>query len=84
MAFNLEIDYELADKITLQNLKYAYFSFCVDIKNFENKKNANKLEEWQMEDLEYAKKMRKVFKKAIRYYMTESEAQEYFNGKEND
>jgi hypothetical protein len=80
MTFNLEIDYELADKITLQNLKSAYFSFCLDVKNFENKKKKNKLQPWQEEDLVYAKKMRKVLKKAIRYYTTESEAKEYFDG----
>ena len=76
----IEVDPQIADKITLDNLKVAYGYFCDDIERLEGED----LEErnfWQCEDFEYAKKMRKALKKVISYYMSASEQEAYFNAK---
>jgi hypothetical protein len=73
----IEVGYQIADKITLDNLKVAYGYFCDDVERLEGED----LEEWQREDFEYAKKMRKALKKVISYYMTQSEQEDYFNAK---
>jgi hypothetical protein len=73
----IEVDPQIADKITLDNLKVAYGYFCDDIERLEGED----LEDWQCEDFEYAKKMRKALKKVISYYMSESEQEAYFNAK---
>ena len=75
MNLNLEIDFELADKITLANLKDSYVRIgkeIADVKAIENK------ERWHLEDLEDFKRNRKAIKKVIRYFMTDQEAQEFF------
>ena len=73
MTFKIEIDYELADKITIQNLKTAYESYQKDITELKY------AHPWQLEDLEYAKEMSLALEKVIRYYLTDWEAEEYFN-----
>ena len=76
MNLSLDIDYELADKITVLNLKDCYQRLgneIRDVKAIENK------EKWHLEDLEDFKKNRKAIKKVIRYFMTHQEAKEYFN-----
>ena len=72
---HIEVGYQIADKITLDTLKVAYGYFCDDIERLEGED----LEDWQREDFEYAKKMRKALKKVISYYMTQSEQEDYFN-----
>ena len=78
MALNLslDIDFELADKITLANLKDSYERIGKEIEDVEAIENK---ERWHKEDLEDFKKNRKAIKKVIRYFMTHHEAQEYFN-----
>jgi hypothetical protein len=73
----IEVDNQIADKITLDNLKVAYGYFCDDIERLEGED----LEDWQCEDFEYAKKMRKALKTVISYYMSASEQEAYFNAK---
>jgi hypothetical protein len=80
MTFKIEIDYELADKITVQNLKDAYESFQSEIEHFKDKQ----IETWQIEDLDHAEEMCLALDKVLRYYLTHIEAEEYLNGKEND
>ena len=75
MTFTIDVDYELADKITVQNLKAAYESYQADINRFKGKE----IRPWLIEDLEYAKEMSAALEKVIRYYLTEWEAKEYFN-----
>jgi hypothetical protein len=75
MTFKIEIDYELADKITLQNLKTAYESYQKDIASFKDKQ----IQTWQLEDLDYAEEMCLALEKVIRYYLADWEAERYFN-----
>ena len=75
MNLTLDIDFELADKITLANLKDSYVRIgkeIADVKAIEKK------ERWHLEDLEDFKRNRKAIKKVIRYFMTDQEAQEFF------
>ena len=75
MNLTLDIDFELADKITLANLKDSYVRIgkeIADVKAIEKK------ERWHLEDLEDFKRNRKAIKKVIRYFMTHQEAQEFF------
>ena len=75
MTFKIEIDYELADKITIQNLKTAYESYQADINRFKGKE----ISPWLIGDLEYAEEMCLALEKVIRYYLTDWQAKEYFN-----
>ena len=76
LALNLEIDYEFADKITVINLKDSYERIGREITDLEAIKNR---ETWHEEDYQYALKNRKAIKKVLRYFMTHTEAREYFN-----
>ena len=78
MALNLtlDIDFELADKITVTNLKDSYERIGNEIRDLESQ---DKLQPWQQEDYDYAKKNRKAIKKVLRYFMNQTEAKEYFN-----
>ncbi len=59
MNLTIDIDYDQADKITIENLKDAHRTF-------------------QMDD---DKDMCLAVEKIIRYFMTHTEAEEYFNAK---
>lgn len=75
MHLSLDIDYELADKITVLNLKDCYERLgneIRDVKAIENK------ERWHLEDLEDFKRNRKAIKKTLRYFLTAQEAREFF------
>jgi hypothetical protein len=76
MHLSLDIDYELADRITVANLKDCYQRLgneIKDVKAIENK------ERWHLEDLEDFKRNRKAIKKTLRYFLTAQEAKEFFN-----
>lgn len=78
MNLTLDIDYELADQITVANLKDCYQRLgneIKDVKAIENK------ERWHLEDLEDFKRTRKAIKKTLRYFLTAKEAQEFFDAK---
>ena len=77
MALNLklDIDFELADKITVENLKDSYRRLGEDIERLEE---IISRESWQNEDYEDFKKHRKAIKKVLKYFMTYTEAKEYF------
>ena len=75
MHLSLDIDYEIADKITVLNLKDCYERLgneIRDVKAIENK------EKWHLEDLEDFKRNRKAIKKTLRYFLTAQEAREFF------
>ena len=78
MALNLKLDigFELADKITVENLKDSYRRLGEDIERLEE---IISRESWQNEDYEAFKKHRKAIKKVLKYFMTHSEAKEYFS-----
>jgi len=75
MNLTLDIDYEMADKITLINLKDSYERIGNEIRDLEA---IGRLESWQQEDYEYAKKNRKAIKRVLRYFMNHTDAREYF------
>lgn len=78
MALNLklDIDFELADKITVENLKDSYRRLGEDIQRLED---IGVMESWQQEDYEHFKKYRKSIKKVLKYFMPHTEAKEYFS-----
>lgn len=80
MATNLtlDIDYEMADKITVENLKDTYENLCCDIWRLNS---MDSLESHQQEDLRDFKRNRKAIKKTLKYFMSHTEAKEYFNGR---
>ena len=77
MALNLtlDIDFEFADKITVTNLKDSYERIGNELRDLEA---LDKLQPWQQEDYEHAKKNRKAIKKVLRYFMNQTEAKEFF------
>lgn len=78
MALNLslDIDFDLADKITVENLKDSYRRLGEDIERLEE---LGVRESWQQEDYEHFKKYRKAIKKVLRYFMTNTDAEEFFS-----
>lgn len=76
MNLSLDIDYELADRITVANLKASYEMIGREIDDLERIER----QPYQEEDYQYALKNRKAIKKVLRYFMLHSEAENYFNG----
>ena len=78
MALNLslDIDFDLADKITVENLKDSYRRLGEDIERLEA---LGITESWEQEDYEHFKKHRKAIKKVLKYFMVHTEAEEFFN-----
>ena len=81
MNLSLDIDYELADRITVVNLKDCYDRIGNELRDLES---IEKRESWQEEDMQHAIVNRKALKEVLSYFMTHLEAKEYFNGEEND
>ena len=77
LNFSLDLDHEMADKITSENLKDSYIRICEDIAELEY--DLNKLEPFQLQDLKDYKKNRKAIKKTLKYFMTYEEAEDFFN-----
>lgn len=78
MNLNIEVDFDLADRITIANLKNIYEGTLRELEVFEKVKEKKKLEEWQEVDYERSLKVRKHVKKVLCYLMTREEIKEYF------
>jgi hypothetical protein len=79
MPLTIEIDFELADKITIENLKEVYQGTLFEIKNLKAIKKERGLEDYQKIDYAHSKQYRKHIGKVLRYFMTQEEAKKFFN-----
>ena len=77
LNFSLDLDHEMADKITVENLKDSYIRIQEDIENLLD--DLDILEGFQLQDLKDYKKNRKAIKKTLKYFMTYEEAEDFFN-----
>ena len=77
LNFSLDLDHEMADKITVENLKDSYIRIQKDIENLLD--DLDILEGFQLQDLKDYKKNRKAIKKILKYFMTYEEAEDFFN-----
>ena len=78
-TLTINIDYQLSDKITLENLKQSYESNCEAYAALKlRRKNGEKLERYQLEDMNDFKEIRKALKRVITYYMDPYQQEEYF------
>jgi len=78
-TLTINIDYQLSDKITLENLKQSYESNCESYAALKlRRKNGEKLERYELEDMNDFKEMRKALKRVITYYMDPMQQEEYF------
>ena len=77
LNFSLDLDHEMADKITVENLKDSYIRIQEDIENLLD--DLDRLEGFQLQDLKDYKKNRKAIKKTLKYFMTYEEAEDFFN-----
>ena len=81
-TLTINIDYQLSDKITLENLKQSYESNCESYAALKlRRKNGEKLERYQLEDMNDFKEMRKALKRVITYYMDPMQQEAYFGAK---
>jgi len=76
MNLNLEIDYEMADKITVANLKDCYERIGNELRDLAA---IEKLQPHHEEDMEDAITNRVAIRKVLQYFMTATEAKEYFD-----
>ena len=76
MNLSLEIDYEMADKITVANLKDCYERIGNELRDLAA---VEKLQPYQEEDMEDAIANRVAIRKVLSYFMTHEEAKEYFS-----
>lgn len=80
-TLTIEIDYQLSDKITLENLKQSYESNCESYAILKLRhKNGEKLERYELEDMNDFNEIRKALKRVIKYYMDPFQQEEYFGG----
>jgi hypothetical protein len=77
LNFSLDLDHEMADKITVENLKDSYIRIHEDIESLLD--DLDTLEEFQLKDLRDYKKNRKAIKRVLKYFMTYEEASEFFD-----
>jgi hypothetical protein len=77
MNLSLEIDFEMADKITVANLKDCYERIGNELRDLAA---IEKLQPYQEEDMEDAISNRVAIRKVLSYFMTHDEAKEYFSG----
>jgi hypothetical protein len=77
LNFSLDLDHEMADKITVENLKDSYIRIHEDIESLLD--DLDTLEGFQLQDLKDYKKNRKAIKKVLKYFMTYEEASEFFD-----
>jgi hypothetical protein len=76
LNFSLDLDYEMADKITVENLKDSYIRICEDVSSLEDQ--YDELKPFELQDLKDFKKNRKAIKKTLKYFMTYEETEEFF------
>ena len=82
LKMQIDIDYDLSDKITLENLKQSYESNCESYRALKKRvKNGEHLERYEQEDMRDFKEIRKALKRVITYYMDPMQQQEYFGAK---
>jgi len=66
----IEINYELSEKITLENLKQLYESNCESYAALKlRRKNGERLERYELEGMNDFREIRKALKRVITYYM---------------
>ena len=81
-SLTINIDYQLSDKITLENLKQSYESNCESYAALKlRRKNGEKLERYELEDMNDFKEIRKALKRVITYYMDPMQQEAYFGAK---
>ena len=81
-TLTIEIDYQLSDKITLENLKQSYESNCESYAALKLRyKNGEKLERYELEDMKDFKRIRAALKRIIMYYMDPFQQEQYFNAR---
>ena len=81
-TLTINIDYQLSDKITLENLKQSYESNCESYAALKlRRKNGEKLERYELEDMNDFKEIRKALKRVITYYMDPMQQEAYFGAK---
>ena len=81
-TLTINIDYQLSDKITLENLKQSYESNCESYAALKlRRKNGEKLERYELEDMNDFKEIRKALKRVITYYMDPFQQEAYFGAK---
>ena len=73
MNLTLDIDYEMADKITVANLKDCYERIGNELRDLAA---IEKLQSWQEEDMKDALANRDALKNVLHYFMTQEEAKE--------
>ena len=79
-TLTIEIDYQLSDKITLENLKQSYESNCESYAALKlRRKNGEQLERYELEDMNDFKEIRKALKRVITYYMDPMQQEAYFS-----
>lgn len=76
LNFSLDLDHEMADKITVENLKGSYIRICEDVSSLEDQ--YDDLKPFELQDLKDYKKNRKAIKRTLKYFMTYEEAMEFF------
>jgi hypothetical protein len=77
LNFSLNLDHEMADKITVENLKDSYIRIQEDIEKLLD--DLDTLKKFELQDLKQFKKNSKAIKKTLKYFMTYEEASEFFN-----
>ena len=81
-TFTIQIDYQLSDKITLENLKQSYESNCDSYRALKARiKDGETLKPYELEDMKDFKEMRKALKRVITYYMDPFQQEAYFGAK---
>ena len=81
-TFTIQIDYQLSDKITLENLKQSYESNCDSYRALKARiKDGETLKPYELEDMKDFKEIRKALKRVITYYMDPMQQKEYFGAK---
>jgi len=81
-SLTIQIDYQLSDKITLENLKQSYESNCDSYRVLKDRvKNGERLERYELEDMKDFKEIRKALKRVITYYMDPYQQEAYFGAK---
>jgi hypothetical protein len=81
-TLTIQIDYQLSDKITLENLKQSYESNCESYAALKLRhKNGEKLERYELQDMKDFKRIRAALKRIIKYYMDPFQQEQYFNAR---
>ena len=81
-TLTIQIDYQLSDKITLENLKQSYESNRDSYRALKARiKDGETLKPYELEDMKDFKEIRKALKRVITYYMDPFQQEAYFGAK---